>query len=158
MHTKKCVTLWCLSMCSGVVAGVPEDAASTCKLAWAVYRGVMHALPASARAWFGDLRDRGLSASIEVSRKFTETMIWKHVGHASLSFCCLHLNSLEGWQTSSSDPRALPLSAYVTGQQLNSLLPVKTPLTCIQHTLCSCVSAHATSCPSDLFLCIGAHF
>ncbi|KAL3158795.1 hypothetical protein ABBQ32_011522 [Trebouxia sp. C0010 RCD-2024] len=45
--------------------GVPNDAASTCKLAEAVYRGVLHALPASARAWFGDLRDRGLSASIE---------------------------------------------------------------------------------------------
>ena len=52
---------------NGVFVGVPDDATSTCKLAWAVYRGVLHALPASARAWFGDLRDRGLSASIEVS-------------------------------------------------------------------------------------------
>ena len=36
-------------------------------LAEAVYRGVLHALPASARAWFGDLRDRGLSAAVEAS-------------------------------------------------------------------------------------------
>ena len=48
------------------VAGVAEDAASICKLAETVYRGVLHALPASARAWFGDLRDRGLSAAVEV--------------------------------------------------------------------------------------------
>ena len=49
-------------------AGVADDAASICKLAEAVYRGVLHALPASARAWFGDLRDRGLSAAVEVSQ------------------------------------------------------------------------------------------
>ena len=49
-------------------AGVADDAASICKLAEVVYRGVLHALPASARAWFGDLRDRGLSAAVEVSQ------------------------------------------------------------------------------------------
>lgn len=50
-----------------LVAGVSDDAEGVGKLAEAVYRGVLHALPASARAWFGDLRDRGLSASVEVS-------------------------------------------------------------------------------------------
>lgn len=35
------------------------------RLAEAAYRGVLHALPASARAWFGDFRDRGLSAAVE---------------------------------------------------------------------------------------------
>lgn len=36
-------------------------------LAAAVFRAALHALPASARAWFGDLRDRGLAASVEVT-------------------------------------------------------------------------------------------
>lgn len=53
-------------------AGVADDTASICKLAEAVYRGVLHALPASARAWFGDLRDRGLSAAVEVSQPLAE--------------------------------------------------------------------------------------
>jgi len=45
---------------------VSDDSESLGKLGEAVYRGVLHALPASARAWFGDLRDRGLSAAVEV--------------------------------------------------------------------------------------------
>ncbi|DBB01874.1 TPA: hypothetical protein ACH3X1_000476 [Trebouxia sp. C0004] len=45
--------------------GVSDDAESIGKLGEAVYRGVLHALPASARAWYGDLRDRGLSAAVE---------------------------------------------------------------------------------------------
>jgi len=49
-----------------LAAGVSDDAESIGKLGEAVYRGVLHALPASARAWFGDLRDRGLSAAVEV--------------------------------------------------------------------------------------------
>ena len=35
-------------------------------LASAIFRAALRALPASARAWFGDLRDRGLAASVEV--------------------------------------------------------------------------------------------
>lgn len=66
--------------------GVPNDAASTCKLAEAVYRGVLHALPASARAWFGDLRDRGLSASIEVSRFSSEYGM--KTEHGIIESCC----------------------------------------------------------------------
>lgn len=55
----------CLSVTA--FAGVQDDDESIGKLAEAVYRGVLHALPASARAWFGDLRDRGLSAAVEVT-------------------------------------------------------------------------------------------
>ena len=51
---------------SHLAAGVSDDGESIGKLGEAVYRGVLHALPASARAWFGDLRDRGLSAAVEV--------------------------------------------------------------------------------------------
>ena len=61
-------------------AGVADDAASICKLAEAVYRGVLHALPASARAWFGDLRDRGLAAAVEVSQSSSRS----HTDHATL--------------------------------------------------------------------------
>lgn len=43
-----------------------EGADSMRALAIAVFRAALHALPASARAWFGDLRDRGLAASVEV--------------------------------------------------------------------------------------------
>jgi hypothetical protein len=32
----------------------------------ALYGAVLHALPASARTWFGDLRDRGVAAALEV--------------------------------------------------------------------------------------------
>ena len=49
-----------------LAAGVSDDGESLGKLGEAVYRGVLHALPASARAWFGDLRDRGLSTAVEV--------------------------------------------------------------------------------------------
>ncbi len=51
---------------SHLAAGVSDEGESLGKLGEAVYRGVLHALPASARAWFGDLRDRGLSAAVEV--------------------------------------------------------------------------------------------
>ena len=36
---------------------------------WAVqvYRGVLHALPASVRIWFGDLRDKAMASAFEVS-------------------------------------------------------------------------------------------
>ena len=50
-----------------LVVGVSHGAEGLGRLAEAVYRGILHALPASARAWFGDLRDRGLAAAVEVS-------------------------------------------------------------------------------------------
>ena len=50
-----------------IVVGVSHDGEGLGRLAEAVYRGILHALPASARAWFGDLRDRGLAAAVEVS-------------------------------------------------------------------------------------------
>ena len=39
---------------------------------WAVqvYRGVLHALPASVRIWFGDLRDKAMASAFEVSSIF----------------------------------------------------------------------------------------
>lgn len=55
-----------IAIVDSLVAGVCDDGESIGKLGEAVYRGVLHALPASARAWFGDLRDRGLSAAVEV--------------------------------------------------------------------------------------------
>lgn len=61
-----------INICIGLSAGVADDTASICKLAEAVYRGVLHALPASARAWFGDLKDRGLSAAVEVRQSSAE--------------------------------------------------------------------------------------
>ena len=35
---------------------------------WAVqvYRAALHALPASVRIWFGDLRDKGMASAFEV--------------------------------------------------------------------------------------------
>lgn len=36
------------------------------QLAVAVFRGLLHALPASCRAWFGDVRDRRLALAVEV--------------------------------------------------------------------------------------------
>ena len=47
-------------------AGVPRDEEGWERLAAALYRGVLRALPASAMAWFGALRDRGLAADLEV--------------------------------------------------------------------------------------------
>lgn len=43
----------------------PGDEAQARALAQALYWGVLQALPASARLWFGELRDRGTAAAIE---------------------------------------------------------------------------------------------
>jgi hypothetical protein len=48
------------------IVGVPRDEEGWERLAAALYRGVLRALPASAMSWFGALRDRGLAADLEV--------------------------------------------------------------------------------------------
>ena len=44
---------------------------------WAVqvYRGVLHALPASVRIWFGDLRDKAMASAFEVSCIFPIVLV-----------------------------------------------------------------------------------
>ncbi len=49
-----------------VCAGVPASEEAWARLAVALYRGVLRALPATAMSWFGSLRDRALAAQIEV--------------------------------------------------------------------------------------------
>ncbi len=47
-------------------AGAPgPDAAQLSRVARVLYAGALHALPASARTWFGDLRDRGTAVAVE---------------------------------------------------------------------------------------------
>jgi hypothetical protein len=48
-----------------LAAGPPASAAGWRVVAAACYRAVLRALPASARLWFGDLRDRGRAAAVE---------------------------------------------------------------------------------------------
>lgn len=55
--------------------GVPGDEEGDRRLAVALYRGVLSALPASAKSWFERLNNRSLESAIEVS------------------FCCLHLSA-----------------------------------------------------------------
>ena len=50
-------------------AGVPRTEADAERLAVALFRGALRALPASAGAWFGALSDRGLAARVEVRRQ-----------------------------------------------------------------------------------------
>lgn len=45
--------------------GVPSSARSARASACALFSVVLRALPASARTWFGDLRDRGAAAAAE---------------------------------------------------------------------------------------------
>ncbi len=53
-------------MASGADAeGGGGAATTTARVARCLYAGVLHALPASARTWFGDLRDRGTAAAVE---------------------------------------------------------------------------------------------
>ena len=47
-------------------AGVPSTEEGWARLAVALYRGVLRALPATAASWFGSLRDRALAGQIEV--------------------------------------------------------------------------------------------
>ena len=44
---------------------MPLHAPSVHLTAVLLYRGVLRSLPASARTWFGDLRDRGVVAAVE---------------------------------------------------------------------------------------------
>ena len=69
--------------------GVCDSAAGIAKLAEAVYRGVLHALPASARAWFGDLRDRGLSAAVEVRLPAYPASLSVHICSVGLLHCLI---------------------------------------------------------------------
>lgn len=46
-------------------AGLPTGRKATQALAAALYSSVLYLLPASARTWFGDLRDRGAAAAVE---------------------------------------------------------------------------------------------
>lgn len=46
--------------------GVPDDEEGDRRLAVALYRGVLSALPASAKSWFGRLNNRSLETAIEV--------------------------------------------------------------------------------------------
>ena len=50
---------------------------------WAVqvYRGVLHALPASVRIWFGDVRDKAMASAFEVSCSFLGAVLvpFQHV-------------------------------------------------------------------------------
>ena len=66
-----------------------EGRKTTQALAVAVFRAALRALPASARAWFGDLKDRGLVASVEVSvlthrHEFTKKPYACHHSHSLL--------------------------------------------------------------------------
>ena len=49
------------------VAGVPQQEGELEALAGLVFRGMLHALPASTRAWFSELRDRKLAILVEVA-------------------------------------------------------------------------------------------
>ena len=57
----------CLNTYMCMHAGVPQAEQDLEKLAMVVYRGMLRALPASCRSWFGALRDRSLAVLIEVS-------------------------------------------------------------------------------------------
>ncbi len=46
-------------------AGVPRGRAPVAAVARALYGAVLRSLPARARTWFGDLRDRGTAAAVE---------------------------------------------------------------------------------------------
>ncbi len=45
--------------------GLPQGRAAVRSTCRTLYRAVLRALPATARVWFGDLRDRGLAAAVE---------------------------------------------------------------------------------------------
>ena len=59
----RCHSAACLPAGLFEVGNVQQEA----RWAVQVYRGVLHALPASVRIWFGDLRDKAMASAFEVS-------------------------------------------------------------------------------------------
>ena len=69
-----CVFQCAIQMQVARVPGVPCSEGDLQRLAVAMFRGVLRALPASACAWFGSLRDRTLAAQVEV--RVTPPIVW----------------------------------------------------------------------------------
>ena len=68
-------------------AGVPRGPAAVGAVARLLYGAVLRSLPASARTWFGDLRDRGTAAAVEAYTAAAESPALLAAEIANIQVC-----------------------------------------------------------------------